>query len=136
MPCPRFEPVRAVPNPQHSNARLPLIEEHEGFCHAAPEPVAIPAELRFLYCNHGYSANCCRHLPPEEKRSALRYSVVAQTDNALELICVAEKDYAPVRWLRVQYIVSTGMLEPVLEDACMQAQALAFCRSYLRRFVP
>ena len=136
MPCPLFEPVRAVPNPQHPNARLPLIEEHDGICHAAPEPVETPSELRFQYCNHGYSVNCCRHLPAEEKRSALRYSVVAHTDNALELMCVAEKDYAPVYWLRVQYIVATDQLEPALKDVCMQAQALAFCRSYLRRFVP
>ena len=62
--------------------------------------------------------------------------MAAHTEHALELICVEETNYAPVRWQRVQYVIDTGVLEPMLEDTCMQAQALAFCRSYLRRFAP
>ncbi len=134
MPCPLFEPVRAISHPQRSNARLPLIEEHDGVCHAASYPFAVPSDLRFRCCNHGYSANACQHLPAEEKRSALRYSVVTHTGDVLEVICVEEKDYAPVKWVRMQYVITTGLLEPRIEDACMKAQALAFCQSYLRRF--
>ncbi|HSU53305.1 MAG TPA: hypothetical protein VLT36_04530 [Candidatus Dormibacteraeota bacterium] len=135
MPCPLFEPVRAVSLSSYAGARLPLIDEHDGFCHAAAEAIAVPAELRFRACNHGYSECLCGHWPTDETRSALRYSVTAQSDDALEIICVTEKDHAPVRWARVRYLVDTGALEPVLSDICMQAQALAFCRAYLKRFV-
>lgn len=99
------------------------------------EAIAVPEELRFRACNHGYSACLCGHWPSEETRSALRYSVTAQSDNALEIVCVTEKDHAPVQWVRVRYLLGTGSLEPVLSDICMQAQALAFCRAYLKRFV-
>lgn len=133
MPCPLFEPVKAASNPQHVNARLPLIEEHDGVCHAASDPFAVPSDLRFRCCNHGYSTGCL-HLPPEEKRSALRYSVMAHTGDVIEVICVEEKDYAPVKWLRMRYVITTGLLEAPIDDVCMKAQALAFCQSYLRRF--
>lgn len=135
MPCPLFEPVRVVFPSSVANGRLPLIDEHDGVCHAAAVVMPVPSELRFRACNHGYSNGSCGHWPQEETRAALRYSVAAQNDDALDVICVAEKDHTPVEWLRVRYVVSTGALEPVLSDICMQAQALAFCRAYLRRFV-
>ena len=130
-----FEPVRAVSPPSYASARLPLIDEHDGICHAAMEAIAVPAELRFRACNNGYSECLCGHWPKEETRSALRYSVTAQSDNALEIVCVTEKDHTPMHWLRARYLLDTGALEPVLSDICMQAQALAFCRAYLKRFV-
>ncbi len=135
MPCPLFEPVRAVSPSSTANGRLPLIDEYDGVCHAATVAMPVPSELRFCACNHGYSGGSCGHWPAEETRSALRYSVAAQNDEELEVICVAEKDHTPVEWLRVRYVVSTGAMEPVLSDICMQAQALAFCRAYIRRFV-
>lgn len=134
MPCPLFEPVRGV-SPSSTNGRLPLIDEYDGVCHATALAMAVPPELRFRACNHGNSGGFCGHWPTEETRSALRYSVAAQNEDVLEVICVAEKDHTPVEWLRVRYLVSTGALEPVLSDICMQAQALAFCRAYVRRFV-
>lgn len=134
MPCPYFEPQRVLIHPEHLRARLPLIEEYEGMCHAHGEPFAAPASLRFQCCNHGYSRGCCEHFPVDHGRSCLRYSVLGCTPTALDLICVEEEGYAPVRWHAFQYILATGRLDPDPCEIPMRAQALAFCRSYLARF--
>lgn len=134
MPCPYFEPQRVAAHPEHTNARLPLIDEYEGLCHARVEPVAAPAALRFQSCNHGYSRGCCEFFPLDDTRSCLRYSVIASTATALDLICIEEEAYAPVRWHSVHYVLETGDLEPDPGEVPMRAQALAFCRSYLARF--
>jgi hypothetical protein len=134
MPCPYFEPQRIADHPQHSNARLPLIDEYDGSCRAMPEPLAVPADHRFGRCNHGYSRGCCQYFPAAEARSSFRYTVLKQSAAALDLLCIEEQNYAPVRWHATQYLAESGRLEPELADACMRAQALAFCRSYVERF--
>lgn len=134
MPCPYFEPQNVSRDPRQANARLPLIDEYNGFCRAAPEPFAAPEELRFRCCNHGYSRGSCPHFPANESRSSIRYSVVRRTAATLEIICIEEQNYAPLRWHNLQYCLATGLLEPNLNDASMQAQAVAFCRSYLQHF--
>jgi hypothetical protein len=133
MPCPYFAPHNVVAQQQNVNARLPLIDEYEGRCHAGSEPIATPAELRFRCCNHGYSRGSCQRFPSGDTRSALRYDVVRRTQSTLELVCIEEQNYAPLRWRTIQYSLASERLEPEIEDACTQAQAIAFCRSYLRR---
>jgi len=59
---------------------------------------------------------------------------VRVVENTLELVCIEEQNYAPLRWRTLQYFSTTQHLEPEPEDACTQAQAIAFCHSYLRRF--
>lgn len=120
--------------PKHASARLPLIDEYDGLCRAQPEPVAAPTELRFRCCNHGYSQGLCEILPVAGARSCFRYTVLAHSSAGLEIICIEEQNYAPLRWHPTQYRLATGGLEPDLADHCMRAQALAFCRSYLERF--
>jgi hypothetical protein len=134
MPCPYFAPRSIAARPQNPNARLPLIDEYEGWCHAGSEPIEAPAELRFRFCNHGYSKGCCERFPSREARSSLRYHVANAVDNTLELVCIEEQNYAPIRWRKFQYSSGSQRLEPEPEDACTQAQAIAFCESYLRRF--
>jgi hypothetical protein len=134
MPCPFFEPQRTLAQPQHPNARLPLIDEYDGLCHAGPEPIAVPAGLRFQGCNQGYSRGSCDHFPAAEIRSGLRYNVVRQTAAMLEVLYIEEQSYAPLQWQRVQYFIESGQLEPQLSDRCVRAQFLAFCRSYLQHF--
>ncbi len=134
MPCPYFEPQRVAPDPQHSSARLPLLNEYEGLCHASGEALAAPSALRFRCCNHGYSTGCCDRFPVADVRSCLRYNVAKRTATTLEILCVEEQLYAPLRWHSVQFVVDTGHMEPEVEDLCMRAQLLAFCRSYLERF--
>jgi hypothetical protein len=134
MPCPYFEPREIVGNSRHANARLPLFQEYEGLCRAGSEPVEAPAELRFECCNHGYSKGSCARFPLGDARSSIRYSILRRTPVSLDLICIEEQNYAPQRWRPVQFFFETGRLEPELEDACVRAQAVAFCRSYLERF--
>jgi hypothetical protein len=136
MPCPYFEPQAVASGPQHANARLPLIQEFDGVCHAAAEPFAVPDEHRFPCCNHGYSRARCQHFPSTESRSAFRYTILKQSASVLELVCIEEQDYRPVRWYPTSYFAETGLLEPELADSCMRSQVVAFCRSYLERFRP
>jgi hypothetical protein len=131
MPCPYFEP-RNIVEPRRPNARLPLIDEYDGLCHADSAPVEAPVEVRFRYCNHGYSRGCCERFPSVETRSSLRYTVVRHTGSALDLICIEEQNYTPLRWRALQYLLESECLEPEIDDACMRAQAVAFCRSYLK----
>jgi|SRR5579875_247561 len=134
MPCPYFEPLAKVTDGGHSSARLPLMDEYDGVCRAGAEFVAAPAERRFRCCNHGYSRGLCEILPVGDARSCFRYTVVGESAAGLEIICIEEQDYAPLRWQMTQYLAATGRLEPEVADQCMRAQALAFCRSYLERF--
>ncbi|HEY7209737.1 MAG TPA: hypothetical protein VH477_05640 [Bryobacteraceae bacterium] len=134
MACPFFEPQVIVRLSGYPGARLPLIEEYEGACHAGSSVFEAPGELRFQCCNHGYSRGKCPHFPQSETRSAVRFDVVSRSTEFLELLCVEEQDHAPLRWLSLRYAIASGTLEPVLEDICAQAQAQAFCRSFLRRF--
>lgn len=134
MPCPYFEPQRVVAHPQYARARLPLIEEYEGACHAGPEPLAAPEDRRFRCCNHGYSRVVCDHFPGGEVRSALRYDVRGRSSEVLEVLWIEEQTFAPTRWQVVSYSIVSEQLEPEIADSCLRAQLLAFCRSYLRRF--
>jgi len=134
MPCPYFEPLTVASDPRHINARLPLLDEYDGVCRAGSAPVGAPAEHRFRCCNHGYSHGLCEIFPSADARSCFRYTVLAHSSAGLEIICIEEQNYAPLRWHPTQYRLATGCLEPELADVCMRAQALAFCRSYLSRF--
>jgi hypothetical protein len=134
MPCPYFEPQAIAAAPQHASARLPLLHEYDGLCRARPEPVPTPAEQRFRCCNHGYSYQLCNLFPAANSQSSFRYTVLRESAGGLEILCIEEQNYAPVRWHATQYSRDTGLLEPEPSDPCMCAQALAFCRSYVERF--
>ena len=133
MPCPYFEPRHTV-SPEHVNARLPLIDEHEGLCHADGEPFEAPATMRFRYCNHGYSRGACEHFPGTETRSCLRYQLTRLTGTEFEIAIIEEQDYAPTGWCIVKYSIDQERLEPEIQDCCIRAQVVAFCRAYLSRF--
>lgn len=134
MPCPRFEPQRIALYPTHSNARLPLFDEYDGVCHAAGQPAQISEDSRFRFCNHGYSHGECGHSLQPDAPSCNRFAVLSRDCGSLELLCVEEQEYAPVRWLKVRFSIAEERLEPEPPDTCLRAQVRAFCRSYLRRF--
>jgi hypothetical protein len=64
----------------------------------------------------------------------MRYNVARRIGDVLEVLCIEEKDYAPLRWQSVEYLVNTAQLKPEIDDASIRAQLLAFCRGYLARF--
>jgi hypothetical protein len=134
MPCPYFEPQRVAADPLHAAVRLPLIDEYDGVCHASSEAISAPRELRFRCCNHGYSHGGCQWVPAGNVRSCARFNVVRRSESTLQVLCVEEQDYAPLRWQSIEYSVSADRLLVDVTDVCLHAQLLAFCRSYLRRF--
>ena len=134
MPCPYFEPQRVASDPLHASARLPLIDEYDGMCHAHPDLISAPPELRFRCCNHGYSRGGCERVPASDVRSSARYNVVRRSEATLEVLCIEEQNYAPLRWQSIQYSIGSDRLTVELSDVCLAAQLLAFCRSYLQRF--
>ncbi len=134
MPCPFFEPFRIAAVPSHAEARLPLIDEYDGVCHALEPSTPAPAHLRFRCCNHGYSRGECTHLPAHQPFTALRYHVTQRTAEVLELLCIEEVEHRPGRLVRFTYLVAAASLEPADGDVCLRAQAAAFCRSYLQHF--
>jgi hypothetical protein len=134
MPCPLFEPQRVAKDPHNTAARLPLLEEYDGLCHAGEPREAVPPELRFRCCNHGYSQGVCRAFPAEEKRASLRYTVTRSDPKTIQLMLITERDYTPVTWQSLEYFVGSDCIQPDLADPCLRAQVLAFCRSYLKLF--
>ncbi len=134
MPCPYFEPQRVATDPLYATARLPLIDEYDGVCHAHRELIGAPPALRFRCCNHGYSRGGCDRLPVADVRSCARYNVVRRSESTLEILCVEEQNYAPMRWQSIQYSIANDRLALELTDVCLTAQLLAFCRSYLKRY--
>jgi hypothetical protein len=134
MACPYFEPQHVNASPEHSTARMPLIDEYDGLCRTGGEPFPVPGEVRFRCCNHGNSRGACAHFPAAEARSALRYEIVGRTALSLDLLLLEERDYAPRTWQTVRYIVAGELLEPEIADIVKRAQIRAFCRSFLDRF--
>jgi hypothetical protein len=113
MPCPYFEPRQALPQPTYPSARLPLIDEYDGVCHARTEALPVEAEGRLRFC--------------------FRFDVVQRSVAGLELLFIEEAFFAPLAWRRLQFVIDGERLEPDPADPCERAQILAFCRSYLRR---
>ncbi|MDQ2843456.1 MAG: hypothetical protein M3Y72_20925 [Acidobacteriota bacterium] len=133
MPCPFFEPRSVASEPRDAHSRVPLLDEYEGVCHAKGEPFRAPDEFR-SFCNHGYSREKCVHFPSEDSRSCVRFDIVGTSRGELQLLCLEEHDYTPLRWQVVRCLIGSKTIEPELNDLCMRAQVLAFCRSYWRRF--
>ena len=131
MPCPYFEPRANTLSRTLPNARLPLIGEYGGLCHAGEQPVAAPADLVFRCCNQGHARENCGHFPPNEIRVTLRYSITRKTPAMLELLCIEEVEFAPVKWYPLRYFIETGVVEPESAGVRVRAQAAAFCRSYI-----
>jgi hypothetical protein len=133
MPCRYFEPQQLVPVPFHPNARLPLIEEYDGLCHAGTEPLQTPVESRFAACNHGNRDHPCGRFPVDRERAVLRLTVAKEDAEALEILAIEEANYRPVRWQSVRFLLRSEELVPDLVEICQRAQLLAFCRSYLKK---
>jgi|GEM_PF-1896182 len=137
MPCPLFEPQRRVSPASEGTARLPLIFEFEGLCHAGNQ--SIDALHSFRYCYHGNAEGHCDNLPGSPLSgsalpSSLRFDVTARTESMLSVLVVQERNYWPLAWSRVEFLIEDGRIMPEIEDVCRRAQVFHFCRSYLEKF--
>jgi hypothetical protein len=135
MACPHFEPQRATQQAKHPAARLPLIDEYDGICHAGDGQSEIPASARFRFCNHGYSRGECGQEVSATAPSCIRFELTGCEEASLEMLVIEEQDYAPVRWSKVTFKTADDRIEPDIADPCVRAQVRAFCHSYLRHFV-
>jgi hypothetical protein len=134
MPCPFFQPTREVHEPTYRSGRLPLIDEYDGICRATEQPYPPDRETLFRCCNHGYSTGTCLRIPADAGRSSIRYSILGRTPVSLEIICVEETNYEPQRWHKFEYLVETAEVKSDELTECIRAQAIAFCRAYIRHF--
>ena len=116
------------------NARLPLIDEFDGVCRAAGEPMAVAVEARLRLCNHGNVRGACAQFPEKELRTSFRFEVLRRSAGHLDVLFIEESNYAPLAWHRLEFLIDTEQLEPEPPDVCQRAQLLAFCRSYLQHY--
>lgn len=130
MACPFFQPLQPASRPAHAGARLPLIREYDGLCHAGGAPVPAPADVRFQCCNRGYSGDDCTAFPDSETLSCLRYAIRAESAQMLQVLCIEESEHRPIRWMEAGYDIASGAVEGDM-SAIMRAQAAAFARAYL-----
>jgi hypothetical protein len=131
MPCPLFEPLRMAAKPYAPDARLPLLAEFEGICHAgggAEQP-----SHRFQFCNRGYAKGNCPNFPSDYPVSAVQFNVIARADTNLSIAIIEEQDHWPLKWRTIEFHSADGSLCPEIEDVCTRAQAIYFCRTYLAR---
>jgi hypothetical protein len=135
MACPLFEPQHVASSPKYPKSRLPLIDEYDGLCRAGTTAQPVPADSRFECCNHGYSQHRCDLFSAgEDQPHCLRYSVVERGPSTLSVMVVEEREYAPLAWHKVDYSIPRDEMVSQIDDVCVRAQALAFCRSLLKRF--
>jgi hypothetical protein len=120
--------------PTHLNARLPLIDEFDGFCRAVGEPLPVPSASRLRLCNHGNARGQCGHFPSQDPRGCVRFEVLRRSAAHLDLLLVEEAGHAPLAWNRLTFLIASEALEPEPIDTCRRAQLLAFCRSFLHRY--
>lgn len=128
MPCPFFEPVLPVSANYAPQGRLPLIQEYEGRCGRRTGSPPISNRC----CNQGYARGCCEFFPSEGSNRANRYSLLNREDKALTLLYIGEEDYSPATSRTLHFLVSEDRLLETDVDSCVLAQAVAFCRSYLK----
>lgn len=112
--------------------RLPLIEEYQGRCARRQPDIAVGERT----CNQGYARQACSHFPEELTNRANRYSLLNAADGALTVLCIREEEYAPAESRLLHFSVAQNSLLEEDLDACTFAQAVAFCRSYLRMHAP
>ncbi len=128
MACPFFEPVALAAAANSRNTRLPLIREYAGHCARQDRGIQVSDRS----CNQGYARGVCNYFPNDEKNRANRYSLLNRDESGLSLLFVIEEEYAPAVSRTLHFsIVRDCILESDL-DPCVSAQALAFCRSYLK----
>ena len=129
MPCPYFEPDAPIAAPALRNGRLPLIEEYSGRC------VRSGAYRRAgdnTACNQGYARAICENFPEQQTNGAWRYSLVRRDGDQLEILWICEEEYFPVSSRPLHFSIGSDCLVEKEVDGSVEAQATAFCRSYLR----
>ena len=134
MACPYFYPVKKL----DSNAwvippRLPLGDPYTGECRATT-PAARPDEDQLrTTCNVGYGRGRCECFPPDAESDAVRFHVEQDHGETIRILYVFESFCRPLRHGWFEYSVVARALTDAGGNALLDAQAVAFVESYLRR---
>jgi hypothetical protein len=83
-------------------------------------------------CNQGYARGSCEFFPSDGANRANRYTLLNREAGALTLLYISEEDYAPAESRMLHFSISEDRLIETDLDSCALAQAVAFCRSYLK----
>ena len=65
----------------------------------------------------------------------MRYTVVRESAGMLYVLCIEERDHLPTPRATIEFDVASSELSASDLNFVVQAQALAFCRSYVKRFL-
>jgi hypothetical protein len=126
VPCPYFLPVAPRNETEWFRPpRSPLGVLHTGACHATSGPVAADATV----CNIGYARGQCPRFPEDAVADALRFSIVAKTDESIEVLYVFETAHLPIEQGRLRFSLATQTLTGAETRPVLKQQALAFLNS-------
>jgi hypothetical protein len=128
--CPYFYPGEPfAEDPRIRPARFPLGAAHKGVCRAAPGEPFEPSEdtLRSV-CNFGYGRDSCPRFPAGSEADAVRFSLVSRPGEAMRVLFVLERDFAPVR-----HGTSASCESPAADGDCLARQAEVFAANYARK---
>jgi len=112
---------------------LPLGDPYTGECRAEAGHPRIPeAALLRRYCNLGYAAGNCPHMPETSGPDAVRFAVEADGGASVRIHYVLERGHQPLEHGLLEFSrQSRSFLAP--PEAMLAAQARAYAESYLRR---
>jgi hypothetical protein len=117
-----------------ATTRMPLGDTWSGTCRADAASPFTPDENALSHlCNMGYARRTCAHFPDNPGCDAVRFLIVSDRDQTIEIAYAMERDHHPeahgtLAYSRVQNLFTGDAANPRLEH-----QARAYVMSYLRR---
>ena len=134
MACPYFIPTEKFEDGAWPHrTRLPLGDGWRGLCTATAGDYLAPSddELRD-FCNLGYAAQC-RRLPAQRRFDAVRFSVVRDREERIEVCYVLEAAHRPGTHGMLAYDSTAGRWAEPHADPRIQAMASCYLESYFER---
>jgi hypothetical protein len=133
--CPYFFPLKSRDDDfDPRSAMLPLGGRWEGECRARAAPGRPEPENLNGICCLGYARDRCAAFPQNDQSAdAVRFHIVRDTGDRIELYCVLERDHHPYAHGPLEYSLLTGSLREAPFGAIIQRQAEAYVESYRAR---
>ena len=134
MACPYFVPTEKILDPPWNHpARLPLGSGWLGYCSAPGHEGARPTDAEIKECcNLGYAKSCPR-LPQERAADAVRFAVVRDGVETVQLRFVCERAHLPREHGLLAFDAAAGRWTTAHPDRRIQRQAECFLESYRAR---
>jgi hypothetical protein len=89
--------------------------------------------MLFEVCNTGQGRSRCARFPKDSTRDAVRFHVTEDLPDRISVLWVFERECWPAESGAIQFLVDSGLLDPMPDDPTLAAQAKAFARTYVRR---